>query len=372
MLQRRRYGLCKNKNINMFLFASQSGAVYDGQDMVTIRDVAAQAEVSPGTVSQVLSGRARVSPATRDAILKVVSELGYKRNGVGRPRLQRKAANVALVFPSASGVGYRQHPMGRQRIRDIREALTAAGDHFSLYIGDAEAGVAFRDAVESGDIDGVILTGIADTQDASLQWLSARDVPVVVLQRTPHAEAFSHVSLDDLGSGRCAADLLVKHGHRRLAYVRMSQTYDWARKRSEGFRQAGVAAGLDTPMIFEVAPGNVKESTLQVARALQEHHITGVFASSDGLAVSLIDCLEQLGADVPGELSIVGHDNVGYASQSGKVPSTIGYDATFFARAAVAMIRQLIDGEPSIAHLSTCVKTFCIEHDTTASAPAQK
>ncbi|MFW6058995.1 MAG: LacI family DNA-binding transcriptional regulator [Phycisphaeraceae bacterium] len=344
--------------------------------MATIRDVAAHAQVSPGTVSQLLNGRAAVRPETRSRIEQAIAQLGYRPGRVGRPRSRPATANVALVFTEVTGRGYTpsEHPLSRRRIRYIREALIESGDHFSLFFlseTEPERNLVFREAVEGGDIHGVIYAPAGRGEDSShLSCLEGRDVPMVLLQRFPHENEFSHVSLDDLGGGGRAAAHLLELGHRRLGHVQVRHAYHWAEARRQGFVAELERAGAPSPAVRTLDPDAGGAAAQPICQALLEQGVTGIFASNDGVAVLCINALEQLGVRVPQDVSVVGFDNMHYTSASGLTPTSLGYDARHFAQVAVRFVKQLIAEREGLAQLGAFVRTHLVIHDTTGPAPA--
>ena len=348
--------------------------------MATIRDVAAQANVSPGTVSQLLNGRATLRPETRSRIERAVAQLGYEPGRVGRPRTRPQTLNIALVLGSLEPQQYPDHPLARRRTRYVREALVESGDHFSLFASGTHVddNLTFQDAIEGGDLHGVILAGSL-VDDGYLDWLQQRDIPLVLLQRLPdEAHSFSYVSLDDVGGGRAVAEHLIELGHERLAYVPPRRAFGWTHERRRGLIEAARRAGLPEPIVrpadpdieLDAGPAAVKPACAELIEA----GVTGVFAANDGMAVRCVDALEQLGRRVPADVSVVGFDDVGYTSRSGLTPSSVGYDPRYMAQAAVSMIQRLIHEKGQVAELSARVKTHVSPHDTSgpASCPASR
>lgn len=340
--------------------------------MPTIRDVAQRAQVSPATVSQMLSGRAKPQPKTRKRIEQAIADLGYRRGTVGRPRKATAARQIAVVMPGQPIQHDMRHPLSRRRVNAIRSAIINSGEHFGLYVGAGDhidGDWVFRDAVRHGDVDGVILSS-PYPGDGYLTWLLQRDLPLVVLERFPEHHEFSYVAVDNFKGGRLAGEHFASLGHQRMAYLHATRVITWTRLRRAGLEAAAKAHDLEPPAVTAVDPDGPDSAFDDAIAAMMDAGVTAVFAASDGLAVKCIDTLQSLGRRVPDDVSVIGFDDMGYTSASGLRPSTIAYDTADYAQQAVGLMRHLLDNRDRVSHLATCVQTRLVDYQTTA--PLQK
>ena len=333
--------------------------------MVTIRQVAESAQVSPGTVSQLLNGRAKLRPETRQRIERAIDRLGYRRRRAGRPRVNHPHHHFGMLVSSPPSTAVPTHPLHRRRINHLRETFTGNGDQFSLLPANmpVDENWAFGDAIRSGHIDGVIMDGHAEARGYAA-WLREQRVAHVVLERTPAMREFSCVCVDGVTGGQLAAEHLIERGRTRLAYVHPHREFSWTHERRHGFFTTSARSGLEPVGVWRFDPDGADDERLDVCAALCEQRIDGVFASSDGLAIKLIDGLEHHGATVPGDIAVVGFDNLELASASGLRPTSIAYDHRKIAQAVMRTIKQLLN-DPVTSALATYLRPTLAPHDTT-------
>lgn len=333
--------------------------------MATIRQVAKVAEVSPGTVSQMLNGRGQLRPETRQRIEHAINRLGYRRRRAGRPSTSNPSHHIAMLVSGRPSTNLPTHPLRRQRVAQLREAVLAAGDHFSLLPADVpvEENWAFGDAVRSGHVDAVVVDGDAERRGYA-RWLREQGVPAVVFERTPEMNAFSCVCVDGVVGGTLAAEHLLERGHKRLAFVQPRRELSWTRERRHGFITALGSYGHEPAGVWRLDPDAQQPEHEQVARELAEHGVDGVFASSDGLAIMLIDGLASQCVGVPADVAVVGFDDLGLTSADGLRPTSIAYDHQYIARAVVRLLKQLLS-DPQATVLATYVRPTVAVHDTT-------
>lgn len=338
--------------------------------MTTIRDVAQRAQVSPGTVSQMLNGRARPQPKTRQRIEQAIADLDYRPGKVGRPRNRAAVRHIAVVLPGQRIESYDQHPLVRRRINAIRGAVVDSGESFGLFTGrdHIKRDWPLQDAVRNGDIDGAILCSCR-TDDGYANWLLEQSMPLVVLERFPVHHEFSYVAVDNHIGGRLAADHLVELGHRQLAFVHATNVFDWTRLRRVGLESFAAEADLPKPVIAQLDPDiEGIDHLIEPIKTLIDAGVTAVFAAGDGLAIRTIDAAEHLGLRVPEDLSVIGFDDLGYRSRSGLRPTTLAYDTLTYAQLAVNMVRQLLDTPAQLSHLAAAIKPQLIPYQTTTTA----
>lgn len=343
--------------------------------MLTIRDIARKSNVTPGTVSMVINGRGRISPETRSRVEAVIAELGYRPRSAGRPRRQ------PLRSPTSIGVVYAQRvarkgvlsQLSQGWISGIREVAIESHCHLNLIGGfkDASQDEMFRHCLKAGDIDGVILIGItAEDGHAYLTQSLARNIPTVVMNRTPvHAE-FSYVAMDNFGSGRQVADFLVSRGHERVAMIRLQSSDRYASDRHAG-AEAGLAAHDLSAVCTEFLDDNPSDEDLKrVCASVLDHQATAVYITAgDSPAARCIDQFTSMGVHIPRDLSLIGWDDIGAKSQSGLTPTSVGYDKQAMGREAAQMLLDLMKRGPEVRSRGLVLPTRVVEHDTTAPAP---
>jgi DNA-binding LacI/PurR family transcriptional regulator len=276
--------------------------------MTTIRDVAKKAGVGLGTVSRVLNDSPLVSAATRQRVLDVIAELNYSPSPVARRLSLRKTFTVAAIVP------FFTRPSFVERLRGVEAAL--AESQYDLIVFNVETeerrDAYFRDIPRRERTDGLIVISLAP-RDEDLAYLVG-DVPVVLIDAVH--PALNWTVTDDVGGGLLATQHLIELGHRRIGYVSdpLESPFNFtsSRNRYQGYRQALQAAGIP----FRPEYHRQGEHGRYEARHLTNELLalpeppTAIFASSDTQAMGVLEAARDAGLDVPGDLSVIGYDDI--------------------------------------------------------------
>jgi DNA-binding LacI/PurR family transcriptional regulator len=305
---------------------------------VTSVDVARRAGVSQTTVSLVLSGKSsgRVSAATAEAVRRAARQLGYQPNTAARALRSGAAAAVGMVVSDVT------HPFFGRTLRGAQRAAWEAG-HVVVLIDDAY-GAAWGDesveALRAGTIDGFLF--FAAEVPASLRRPGA---PPVVLVESEGGR-LPHVRLDVDAAADQALGHLHELGHRRIASVRSAipgQTFDR--------RHARWAAHLRThgqdPDDAVVVHSHFEASSAIAAGhelLAQRRRFTAVLCDDDILAGGVLAAAAELGVDVPGEVSVVGFDDIDLARLVTPPLTTVRLDAEALGAAAFETLHARLQG----------------------------
>src|SRR5437899_937809 len=280
-----------------------------------IADVAALAGVGVATVSRVLNGRGGVRPRTRERVEDAIEALNYRPSSVARSLSLQRTMVVAALLP------WFTNPSAVQRVRGIVDGLSAS--NYDLMVFDIESEERQRRAFELFDrgdrADGLLVVSTLPPE-AEVERLRAADIPCVLIDAV-HG-SFPSIAVDDVAGGEIATRHLVELGHRRVALIGDPPPefrFDWSRDRTRGYERALAAAGI------QVRDDYVREGTRlpHVARAIAAELLslperpTAVFAASDTQAIGVLEAARALGIDVPGELSVIGFDDIEAAGYVG-------------------------------------------------------
>src|SRR5215471_7918935 len=280
-----------------------------------IADVAARAGVGVATVSRVLNGRVGVRPSTRERVIEAIDALNYRPSSLARGLSLRRTMVVAALLPCFT------NPSAVQRVRGIVDGLSAS--NYDLMVFDIESENRQRRAFELFDrgdrADGLLVVSTLPPE-AEVDRLRAAGLPCVLIDAM-HS-AFPSIAVDDVAGGELATRHLIELGHRRVALIGDPPPefrFEWSRDRTRGYERALASAGI------EVRDEYVREGTRipHVARAVAAELLslperpTAVFAASDTQAIGVLEAARALGIAVPGELSVIGFDDVEVAAYVG-------------------------------------------------------
>jgi LacI family transcriptional regulator len=287
-----------------------------------IKDVAAHAKVSVGTVSNVLNRPGTVSEPTRNRVLAAIADLGFVRNESARHLRAGLSRTVAYVVLDAG------NPFFTDVARGVEEAARAQG--LALYLcnsdEDATRENEYLDILLEQRVRGVLITPV-DHESDRLATLPSLGVPVVLLDRAARdPSTWCSVAVDDVEGGDLAVTHLWELGHRRIAFVGGPHSIPQVADRHSGALRAldRFGAPAQSLVVLETAALNVSEGRRAGERLVglpARRRPTAVFCANDLVALGLLQQMTQQGIAVPDELAIVGYDDIEFAAAAA-VPLT--------------------------------------------------
>ena len=320
-------------------------SVSDGRS-ATIRDVATRARVSVATVSRVFNSASVVRGETAERVLEAAEALRYVPHVGARSLSTRRTNTVGVLLPDLHGEFF------SEVIRGIDSAARRSGYH--LLVSGSHSDWTEMSAVlgaTRGRVDGIIVM----SPDRDIDTLHAhlpRGVPAVILN-CPHGTGPS-ISIDNQGGSVAMADHLVSLGHRRIAFVRGPERNADAWERLQGYRAAMKRADLQDTSVE--LPGDFTEEGGYAAatRALElDPRPTAVFAANDAMAVGALSAARDRGLAVPGDLAIVGFDDIPIARFVVPPLSTVGVEIAQFGRRAFELLQDLLSGDGTASRRET-------------------
>lgn len=312
---------------------------------VTIQEVADAAGVSKTTVSHVLSGNRPVSPATRRRVERVMDELGFKPNYFAQALNSKRSQTIALIAQDIT------NPYYPALARGLQATLTAANHVVMLF--DAGAGPnlvrAFVDEIIQRRIDGVVIS-VSDVEP-ELQELRRAGVAVVAVGSGLSGRPIDWVSSDDERIGYDATTHLVATGRQRIATITGPVPGEPGTARLAGYTRALVEAGLPADPRRVVAGDWTRDGGRAAMRTLldQPSPPDAVVCANDVMAIGALNAAIEAGLDVPGDLAVVGVDDIDAAQLVRPALSTVQVPAEEIGRAAGDLLLHRI-GDPDGAH----------------------
>lgn len=304
---------------------------------VSVRDVAALAGVSVGTVSNVLNRPDKVS---EQAVLRVhdaIDRLGFVRNDAARQLRAGRSLNFGLIVLDAG------NPFFSDLARGAEDR--AAVDGLSVLLGnsgdDLDREAAYLDLFEKQRVSGVLISPIGDAVER-LTRLRERGIPAVLVDRAAPGSSFSSVSVDDVAGGRIATSHLLDIGRRRLAYVGGPHTIRQVADRLHGARDAVAAVSGARLEVVPTAALTVLEGRAAgevIASRPPADRPDAIFCANDLVAVGVLQGLGILrGLSVPGEIALIGYDDIAF-TQSTVVPlSSVRQPAGLIGRTGLELL----------------------------------
>jgi LacI family transcriptional regulator len=305
----------------------------------TVSDVARRARVSRATVSRVLNRYPHVRSEVRARVERAMAALAYRPDAVARSLARRETRTLGLVVTDIT------NPFYAETAAAIVKAARAHGYTVILCdtdnIPDLQA--EYIEVLRQRRVDGIIL-GSVFLRDPAVERLIASGMPCMLYNRRLRSGRGNYVVLDNLRAGRELTRHLLGLGHRRIGFIGTLAGLSSAADRRRGYRAALQEAGVRPQAQFVRMRGVKPELAREAAReilALPDRP-TAIVASSDRVALSVIEIAEEMGLAVPGDLAVVGVDNIPMAAHQAIQLTTMDQHLAEMGRLAVEGILDLI------------------------------
>ena len=310
--------------------------------MPSIREVAEQAGVSLGTVSNVLNRPEVVAEATRLRVQAVIEQLGFVRNGSAHQLRAGRSYHLGLVVLDVT------NPFFTEVARGVEDAANEAGYVVILCNSDSspEKENRYLHVLQDQRTAGLLITPVQNDV-AYLQHLRQRDIAIVLLDRPSRARDLCSVAIDDALGGELAMCHLLELGHRRIAFVSGPLSIRQYAERRRGARRAIKMAGLDPNEIMSEFPITAQNASSgeQCVEALLAHPFqpSAIFCANDLLALGVMRGLGQRGIKIPNDMALIGYDDVEFASMLSPALTSIRQPKYQLGRAAAELLLHEIN-----------------------------
>lgn len=284
------------------------------EKQTTLKDIAKIVGVSPRTVSSALSGTGRVSEAMRIKIKNVANELNYKPNLQARGLVQHKSYLIGTVFP------YLNVSFFNEIISGIEEK--ASENDYDILLGNANLQTKKdgRFAIERmirRNVDGLICS--PDYREVNLfKELKEKNIPTIQVMTNIDDLDLPFIGVDNICGGKIATNHLISLGHEKIGFIGTNRIhYSEIDSRNSGYLQALIENGikLDIDRYTVKADQSIKggyDATLELLKKAPD--LTAIFASTDYAALGVIRALLSKGKKIPEEVSVIGFDDLDFAS----------------------------------------------------------
>ncbi|MGO1120609.1 LacI family DNA-binding transcriptional regulator [Rhodovibrionaceae bacterium A322] len=305
----------------------------------TIEDVARLADVSIATVSRVVHSPDKVAERTRLKVQEAIARSGYAPNVLAR-NLRRRSSGMILVLLPDIG-----NPFFSSILSGIESLARQAG--YGVIIGNTDnrpdKEEVYLSYLRGNQADGVILLTGHLPHGATVADLPTLP-PMVALSERVSGDVVPFVGIENVSAAQMATDHLLALGHRRIAHVKGPEGNILTDRRLQGYQQALQAAGI-APDAALVVPGAFSiESGRQAVELLwqQSPRPTALFCASDEIAIGALLELTRKGVSVPQEVSVVGFDDIQFASCTTPPLTTLHQPREQMGQAAMSLLLELL------------------------------
>ena len=304
-----------------------------------MRDVAEQAGVSVTSVSHVINETRPVSDELRRRVLAAMEELGYQPNRLARSLRRGQTLTIGMIIPDSA------NPFFAEMARGVEDTSFKSGYNVILCNSDGDLNKerVYTNVLVEKRVDGILFIAAGLSSNGILD-LQTQRVPLVVVDRDLPDASVDSVLTDNARGGWLATRHLIDLGHRRIACITGPSDITPSAERVTGYRQALEEEGVPVNGELIVRGDFQYESAYRAAiRLLQmEDPPTAIFACNDLMAVAVMSAALELGQHVPGDLSVVGFDNVRLAAFANPPLTTIAQPKYEMGVVAATMLLERI------------------------------
>lgn len=306
--------------------------------MATIYDVARRAGVSAATVSRVINGNATVDTGLAERVQHAMTELDYRPNAVAR-NLRRSQTSLWAVIISDIG-----NPFFTSLVRGVEDVAQRAGFSVVLCNSDEDQSKESRyvSAALAEKMAGVIISPSGSAANVN-RLLQAR-TPVVVIDRELPGISADTVLVDNEHGAEMATEHLIKANCRRIACITGPRKVSTASRRLRGYQRALKAHGLsqDSDLVrhadYREEGGYAAMASLLDSGARPD----GIFAANNLMTIGAVECLVDRGIAIPGEVAVVGFDDIPWAHLVRPSLTTVAQPTYELGRTAAIMLSERI------------------------------
>jgi len=332
--------------------------------MVTIKDIAKELGISASTVSRALSDSPLVNDDTKRTILQTAKRLGYQRNELARALVMGSSGAVGLLVPDIT------NPFFSDVARGVGEIADGIGVGVILCNTDGriDRELNYIRLMRRKRVDGLLLCSTT-IEAPYLQELTQANMPFILVSRLSNQRNVPFVVTDDHAGAKLAVEHLVDLGHRRIGFIGGPENVQASRDRMEAYLNVLNENGLTTLPDWRRYAGFTQASGREAAQRMLSLPTppTAIFAANDVTALGVLEVAEELGLQVPHDLSLVGYDDISYASLPRIQLTTIAQPAVEMGQIAANWLFEALE-HPEIPGLQRTLAPRLVVRSTTASA----
>jgi LacI family transcriptional regulator len=338
---------------------------------VTLKELAARAQVHPSTISRVANRDPglRIAPVTRQRIEALLRETEYRPNGIARGLKLRQTLVLAVVIPDIT------NPFFAALFRGVEDGASPRGYNVLLCNtdGSPQRQQSHLESLNARRVDGVILAS-SFLNDATVRWLRHQRIPYVLVNRYSDAAHDPFVGSDDVVGGRIATAHLADLGHRRIGHLAGPATVSTGVLRQRGYLAALTERGLRTDRRLVVESGYTEEGGARAAEQVLalDDRPTAIFAVTDMTAVGAFGVARRLGLRIPEDLAIVGYNDIPLASRIVPGLTTVHVPIHEFGSVAARLLLEQIETGELIQRRVIFNPELIVRGSTAAGADTQQ
>jgi LacI family transcriptional regulator len=309
---------------------------------MNLKQLAKQLNLSTSTVSKALRDSYEISSRTKEAVLAKAKELNFQVNPYASSLRQHRSQTIAVVTPEVV------HDFFSSSINGIESIAQEKGYHVLIYLSheDTQKEVAILKLIQSGRVDGVVLTLSENTSDLThLAELKQKDIPLVLLDRVAEYPDAPKVTTDDFNCGLKGTELLIERGCKRIAFLFISKNASTSQKRMIGYQEAHRKHKLkqDNSLILPCVRNDIKCKELIRKLLKRKNRPDAILATVEKLVINIYEVCAELNLKIPRDIKIICFSNLRAASLLNPPLTTISQPGFDMGRVAASMLFKMIE-----------------------------
>lgn len=309
---------------------------------ITMKEVAERCGVSIATVSLALSGSERIPEDTRERILKIVEEMGYRRHALASALAKNSTKLLAAVVPQLRHIF--EDPYFGEAMSGIYDAAQELGYKILLEVASPQfmGQKSYLHLFQEKRIDGMLYIG-STAQDTYLADFLQYKFPFVQVGSYLPDYPLHYVTGDNVQGGYLATRHLISLGHKNIGMITGHFGVISARDRHEGYKKALTESGIEYDENLVVFADFREHTGYTAMQSLLKQGPTAVFCGNDLMAIGAIRAVKKAGLHVPYDVAIMGMDNIRLGEMISPALSTVKYDVYTIAQRAAQRLIEIVE-----------------------------
>ena len=326
-------------------------------NQIKIYDIAGSAGVSLATVSRVLNHPEKVKKATRDKVLRIIKEKGYKPNANARGLASRKSTTVAVIVPTLTRASI------AESIQGIDDSAKKYGYSIRLFVNNnKEQEKELWGDVIASSVDGILFMNDEMSEEV-LELSNASPVPVVFVNANANSKQYCSVSIDNEECAYNITKQMIEKGNKKIVFITTSHFFSINDLKVKGYKRAMEEAKLPYEVIDST--GKLDQNEVQYREYLKSNHPEVVLAVRDSMAISFMNVASKMGFKVPDDIQVIGFQNTRYALLSNPQLTCVETPIYEIGNIAMSMLTEEMQAEEDIRKETRIVDYRIIWRDST-------
>lgn len=310
--------------------------------MISIKDIAEICKVSPMTVSRALNNSKEISEKTKDRILKVCDEMGYRPNSAARSLVSNKTNMIGLIIPDITNQYYSYVSKG------VSSYLEEQGYGLILCNSDRnrENEKRYMDFLTQRRVDGIILIPLSSKYEDYKILTNA--VPIVQVDNYINGLEASFIGNDNYEGSRKIVSHMVRQGYKRIGFILSTKSSTASNERFKGYRDILSENGLCIDKDIIIHTNATFDEGFASTEILLKKRVDSIFAINDTVALGVIKYCYNNGIKLPQDLGVAGYDDIEQASMLPVPLTTVRQRKLTLGRAAASVLIEEINNSTAI------------------------